>query len=415
MKTSHKVLIPLLSVLLILSLVLAYFVANGTLRKKYITENERSSVDFTATDFSELGSADFDSAYPVMATDIDGIFYTFSPDGKVSFFEYSGGKLAPYSKKVGTLSVQPELTYNKIPIKIYYITEGEKQVGYGLFTTANSKADVKAYSYVLAKMITPPSIYKIKGNMLLVSTNPDEAYCGDRAYSDIFSVSMQNGKCTNLLSQRDRSADKTGRLTERWGILTDSFLKTAGKKASLISGRLYDSDTEIFDIFNMNKSLDYPETKGLYTTFLRETSDSGLIYLKKTADGFKSVKFIVEEKEIASFTGDLKKDFVISGNWIYSNTDETFTNLITGDSFTAKNLGSIDMFAVNSDSSKFAAVASYNNQAFFAINRDGSYSAYSGKSIFDKSVNNICFADKDTVITTAVKDDNTCVNHITKI
>ena len=414
MKTSHKILIPLFSVLLIASLVLVYFVSNGTIRKKYISQSEMNNVDFAATDFTELGSVSESSEYPIMPTDFDGVFYSLAADGKVSFFEYSGGKFAPYSKKVSTLDVKPELTYNKIPIKIYYITDGEKTLGYGLFTTKNSDAKVKAYSYVFAKLVSAPSIYKVKGNMLLVSTNPDDAYNTEKIYTDIFSVN-DKGACENILGQRDRSADKTGRLTERWGIVTDSFFKTANKKASLISGRLYDSDTEIYDIFNLNKSTNAPETKGLYTTFLREDSDSGLVYLKKTSDGFKSVKFIAEEKTIASFTGDLKKDFVINGNWIYSNKEETFTNLLTGKSFKAKNLGAISMFAANADGTKFAAVASYNNQAFFAVGSDGSVKSYSGTSIFNKDINNICFADRSTVLTTAVKADNSCINYLTKI
>lgn len=414
MKTSHKILIPIFSVILVLSLVLAYFVSNGTIRKKYISDSDRSSVDFSAADFSGLESAETDSAFPIMPTDFDGIFYSLAADGKVSFFEYSGGNFASYSGKVETIDVKPELTYNKIPITVYYITRDDSVLGYGLFTTKNSDADVKAYSYVFAKMITAPSVYKVKGNMLLVSTDPDDAYNTEKIYTDIFSVN-DKGDCENILGQRDRTADKTGRLTERWGIVTDSFMKTANKKASLISGRLYDSDTEIFDIFNLNKSMNAPETKGLYTTFLREDSDSGLVYLKKTDDGFKSVKFIAEEKDIALFAGDLKNDYVINGNWIYSKNEETFTNLLTGDSFKAKNLGSIDMFAVNADGTKFAALASYNNQAFFSVTSEGDVKAYSGTSIFNNNVKNICFADADTVLTTAVREDSSCVNYLTKI
>ena len=414
MKTSHKILIPLFSVLLILSLVLVYFISNGTIRKKYISDSERSNIDYSATDFSELNPLSTETDAPLMPTDFDGIFYSLSADGKVSFYEAGADGFIPYSEEVKTLDVAPELTYNKIPIKIYYITENGTDLGYGLFTTKNSDADIKAYSYVFAKMITAPTIYKVKGHMLMVNTNPDDAFALDKKYTDIFSVN-DNGACENILGQRDRSADKTGRLTERWGILTDGSVRTADKKASLISGRLYDSDTETYDIFNLNKSMNAPETKGMYTAFLREDSDSGLVYLKKTGDGFKSVKFIAEEKDIALFTGDLKQDYVISGNWIYSQKDETFTNLLTGDSFKAKNLGHIDAFAVNSDATKFAATASYNNQAFFVIDTEGNVKSYSGTSIFNKDVNNICFAGKDSVVTTSVTADGKCVNYLIKL
>ena len=111
----------------------------------------------------------------------------------------------------------------------------------------------------------------------------------------------------------------------------------------------------------------------------------------------------------------MKQDYVISGNWIYSQKDETFTNLLTGDSFKAKKLGHIDAFAVNSDATKFAATASYNNQAFFVIDTEGNVNSYSGTSIFNKDVNNICFADKDSVVTTSVTADGKCVNYLIKL
>ena len=126
MKTSHKILIPLFSVLLILSLVLVYFISNGTIRKKYISDSERSSIDFAATDFSELNPLSTETDAPLMPTDFDGIFYSLSADGKVSFFEAGADGFVPYSEEVKTLNVAPELTYNKIPITIYYITKNEK-------------------------------------------------------------------------------------------------------------------------------------------------------------------------------------------------------------------------------------------------------------------------------------------------
>lgn len=416
MKKSHKIIISVFSVLLAASIALVVLTMNGTLKRKPDAVGEVVNNTYSSADFAQLKSATVQTQQPIMKSDIDSVFYSVNTDGSIIFYEYKDGTLAEYNGAVKSITVTPELTYNKIPITISYIEKDGKTLGYGLFTNKNN-TDVNLYSYVFAKLADAPTVYGLKGKMLLINTNQNEAFCNEKTYTDIFDFNIANNTLSRVFSQRDRQADKTGKFTDRWHILTDGFLKSVQNKAAVISGRLYNSDTTVYDIFDINRSINDPEATGIYGTFLRENSEhSGYIYLKTTSTGFKSVNFIAAEEEIARFEGNINSDFVFSGDWVYSVKDRTFTNLVNGTKITATDIEAIDMFAVNADGSKFVAVANYkDSQAFFVIGSDGSVKGYSGNNFFNSNINNICFAGNDAVLTTSLNDDGSCTNYITTI
>lgn len=416
MRTSHKVIIPIFSVLLAASIALIFLTMNGTIKRKPDAAGEVKDDIYTSVSFAQLNSISVQSQQPYIKSDIDSVYYTFDSEGNISFYEFDGNSFSEYNGVVKAITVIPELTYNKIPITISYIEKDGKTLGYGLFTNRND-ANVTLYTYVFAKLTDAPAVYGISGKMLLLCTNQDEAFCSEKTYSEIFNVDMTNGGLSRIFSQRDRQADKTGKFTDRWHILTDGFLKSVQNKAAVISGRLYNSDTKVYDVFDLNRSMNNPETTGIYGTFLREnTEHSGYVYLKKTTEGFKSVEFIAQEEEIARFDGDIDKDFVFSGDWVYSVKEKTFTNLVTGKQVVADGVEAIDMFTVNSDGTKFVAVANYkDSQAFFVIDKDGKVQGYAGENIFNSNINNICFMENDTILTTSTSDDGNCENHIIKI
>lgn len=415
MKKAHKIIIPVFAVLLAGAIALVVLTMNGTLKKKPTSAGEVNNGNFSATDFAQLKSFSVQSNYPYMQSDFNNIFYSADTDGNIKFYEFKDGKFADYSGTVNTVTLQPECSYNVIPIKISYIVKDGKTCGYGLFTNKNTP-QINLYSYVFAKLTDIPAVYGIDGKMLLLNTNPDEAYCSDKTYTEIFTVDMTTGACTAMFSQRDRNIEKSGKMAERWNILTDGFIKSIDKKAAFISGRLYNEGTKVYDAFDINRSINTPEAKEIFGTFLRENKkDGGYIYLKKTSSGFKSVKFIAQEEEIVRIDSDIEKECVFSGDWVYTVKDKTFTNLVNGTKITADGVEAIDMFAVNSDGSKIVAVANYENQAMFVINKDGSVQGYSGDNFFNSNIKNICFADNNTVMTTATNKDGTCINYLTKI
>ncbi|MBQ8228416.1 MAG: hypothetical protein IJZ88_05320 [Clostridia bacterium] len=416
MKTGHKVLIAVFSVLFVVSvaaLALSFSMGSGNDVKLPLV----SDGGYSGESVENLGQQSLVTKYPIVKSDFDNIYYSINPDGSVEFYEFNGGSLSKYTGEVKTILLKPACTYYKIPINIYYIEVEGKTLGYGLFTTENSDAKVNLYSYVFAKLTDAPAVYGFEGKMLLLSTDPDEAYSDDKTYTEIFEVNMAKKKCSTITAQRDRNADKTGRLSERWSMLTDSYLASVSKKAGMISGRIYDESTEVYAVFDLNKGVNKPLVKGMYSTFLRENKNSGLVYIKKTAEGFKSVEYIAEEKTIAEFKGTVSTDFIFNGDWVFDKKQNTFTNLLTGKSVEAKKLeDGVTDFAVNSDGSKIVAVLTgEKNQALCVITSDGKTVQYISDNISSSDVDNLCFANSSTVFTTAVTSDGACVNYFISV
>ena len=412
MKKIHKILIPVFSVLLVISVVALILSINGGIKLGSISVDTGLS---KGEDFTALGSASVVTKSPLVKSDFDGIYYCLNTDSTVSFYQYNGSSLVSYGGEVKTAELKPECTYQKVPITVYYITVDGKTLGYGLFTTANSDADVKYYSYIFAKLVDMPSIYGKTGKLLLLSTDEKQAYSQDKTYTEAFSADLAKGTCSPLSSQRDRTADKSGRFAERWDIFTDSYLKTVSKKAGLISGRMFDAETELYGIYDLKVGINKPAVQSIYGTFVRESSDGGFVYIKKTDSGFKSVEYITKEKTIAEFTGNIK-DSVFCGDWVYQPETKAFTNLLTGKAVNAQKLGfTPDKFCVNDDSSKIAAVADGATQRFAVIDGDGAVTHYTGTGIFTAGIDNLCFLDSSTVLTTAVTTDGASKNLLTKV
>ena len=415
MKKIHKILIPVFSVLLVISVIALILSLNGSNGLKLGSVSAELSDGIKGEDFTTLGSASVLTKSPPVKSDFDGIYYCLNTDSTVSFYQYNGSSLVSYGGEVKTAELKPECTYQKVPITVYYITVDGKTLGYGLFTTANSDADVKYYSYIFAKLVDMPSIYGKTGKLLLLSTDEKQAYYQDKTYTEAFAADLSKGTCSPLSSQRDRTADKSGRLAERWDIFTDSYSKTVSKKAGLISGRMFGSDTELFGIYDLKVGTNKPVVSSIYGTFVRETSEGGFIYIKTTDDGFKSVEYITSEKTIAEFKGDIKS-CVFCGDWVYQPETKTFTNLLTGKAVKAAKLGfTPDKFCVNDDSSKIVAVADGEKQGFAVIDKDGGVKQYIGTGIFTTGIDNLCFLDGSTVMTTTVMPDGASKNLLTKV
>ncbi len=416
MKTVHKVLISIFSVLLVISvgfLAVSFFTGSDTEISLPVDDGN----SYPGESVENLQYQSLVTEYPLVKSDFDNIFYCLKPDGTVKFYEFIGASLSEYSGEVKTIELKPTCTYYKIPITVYYIEVEEKTLGYGLFTTDNTQADVNLYSYVFAKLIDAPSIYALDGKMLLLNTDPDETYSADKTYTEIFEVNMSNQKCSTITAQRDRNADKNGRMSERWSMLTDSYLASVSKKAGIISGRIYDETTELYAVYDLNKGLNKPQISGMYGTFLRENTDSGLVYIKKTAEGFRSVEHLAEEKTIAQFKGTVDKDFVFNGDWVFDKNQNTFTNLVTAVTVKPdKEVQNLVDFASNGDGSEIAAVLTgEDNQALWFISSDGEVSQYISDNLCLQNLWDLCFIDNSTLFVTTLANDGTFLNYVISV
>ena len=408
MKTAQKVWVIILSVAFVISaaaLGLSYFSPDGNIQLMPDGAYKGESVE-------NITAQSLVTEYPLVQSDFGNIFYCLKPDGAVEFYEFGKDMLSKYPGEVNTVELKPSLTYYEVPITVYYIEVEGKTLGYGLFTTDNSDAKVNLYSYAFAKLVEAPVVYGVDGKLLLISTNPDEVYSADKVYTEAFSVDMDTGKCTPITAQRDRNADKTGRQSERWSMFTDSYLASVSKKACMISGRLYNENTSVFDVYDLNESLNTPEVKGMWGTYLRETENGALVYIKKTDDGFRSVEFIAEEKELAFIKSEAEgeKNLVFSGDWVYDLKEEKFTSLLTGKTVEGKKLDEgVTGFCVNADGSKIAvAMSNGDSQALAIVTPDGKVKQY----ICDTDFYDLRFVNTGTLFATAFTSDGKWTNYV---
>lgn len=416
MKTAHKVLIVIFSSLFVFSVVMlaiSFFPFEKT-------SSEKADIPLVTQDEEKADPVCADGVVtecPLMQSDFDNIFYCVKPDGKMDFYEFNGKTFSEYAGEVRSVELKPVCTYYKIPITVYYIVQNGKTLGYGLFTTENSDAEVNLYAYVFAKLTEAPKAYGIKGKLLLLNTEPEDAFLTNKVYTEAFEVNLSGKKCSPVTSQRDRSADRNGRQSQRWSVFTENYLSSVSKKPYMISGRLYNEGTQIYDLYNLKKSLQKPVVKGIYTTFLKETKNNGLVYLKKTDDGFKSVCLDAEEKTIAQFKGDAFTDFVFNGEWVFDLKERTFTNLINGKKTDGRAIGEgVPNFCVTADGSAFAAVTQgEKGQLLSIIASDGKIKQYSAENIYKVDFNNMCFISAEKVLATAVASDGKCINYVISV
>ena len=404
MKTAQKVWIIILSV--------AFVISAAALGLSHFAPDVLTDGGFKGESAENVTPQKLMTEYPLVQSDFDNIFYCLRPDGTVEFYEFGEDMLSKYSGEVNTVELSPSLTYYNVPVTVYYIEVEGKTLGYGLFTTENSDAKVNLYSYAFAKLVDAPVVYGLDGKLLLISTNPDEVYSADKVYTEAFDIDMDTKKCSPLTAQRDRNADKTGRLSERWSMFTDSYLASVSKKAGMISGRLYNEGTVVFDVYDLNESLNTPEVKGMWGTYLRETENGALVYIKKTDDGFKSVEFIAEEKELAFIKSKAEgeKNLVFSGDWVYDLKAEKFTNLLTGKTIEGKKLDDgITGFCANDDGSKIAvAIADADSYTLAFVTPDGKVKKY----MCEAAYSDMAFINSETLVATAPADDGMWANYV---
>ncbi len=275
--------------------------------------------------------------YPIIQTNIEGVFVRLNPNGEFGFYQYTDeNALSPYDD-VKTVKVTATCSSQDIPAKLYYVDIDGEVAGFGLFTTAISDAKVKLYDYAFFKICTMPDGYGGGDAMLLVDFDKDDFTKAEKSYSEVFSLDLGSGKTTKLTGDNGRLVGKDGRLRTDWAVMTDDLLRSCGGDKLYLSGRNYNlgmMDTSC-DVLLINDTSKKPTwvASGLYGTYLKVT-ENGLVYLKKTENGFESV--INKDKTetvITSFTED-KNCYLMSGDWLLNKTSLELINLLTGDRVT---------------------------------------------------------------------------------
>lgn len=297
--------------------------------------------------------------YPLMPTQIEGVFVSANPFGRFSFYEYADGALTSCTD-AEEMDVTVTCSHQKIPATLHYLRRGDQLTGYGLFLTSLYEDDVRLYEYAFLHLVNMPAGYDDGDAMLLVDFDSADFAKADKTYTEVFSFNMQDGSSRRMTSDNGRTVDNLGRLRTDWAQMNDALLALNGKKLYL-SGRNYQLDSTTADIiYNADTSNQKPKwiASGLYEKYLY-SADGKLYYVKTTDAGFDTYSLTADgtETKLASYVGSVD-DFLFSGDYMLEKNTLALTRVSTGESKDIAAIvktapGSPAFFSVSDDGTKF--------------------------------------------------------------
>ncbi|MBR5619963.1 MAG: hypothetical protein IKW76_09530, partial [Clostridia bacterium] len=103
--------------------------------------------------------------YPLMPTEIEGVFVSANPLGQFEFYDYADGAFTACTD-AKELDVTVTCSHQQLPAKLYYLQRGDTLAGYGLFRNSQYP-DVRLYDYAFLHAVNMPAGYGSGDAMLL--------------------------------------------------------------------------------------------------------------------------------------------------------------------------------------------------------------------------------------------------------
>ena len=372
----------ILSVLLCVLTVFAVITVTGVVDiNKMINEREEGSTETPVKTVADVFSTYAEAGYPLLETDIPGVFYAMSKRGDVSFFKAQGGNIEKLPD-VGVFDVTVTCSGQKLPVTIHYVEVDGKTAGYGLFTNADHP-DVFLYDYAFFKVTDQFDGYDSRSKLLLLAdTEKSRFYDEDKVYSESFYL-YESKETKNFLNEDQRIVDLNARLRADYKMFTDGILHQTEDKILFFSSRFYNDygRSEQVDIFISGGSGENVDNNRYILDVASLDfwkTDDGIRYFKLNSpdetDAAAVATFSLmnyknkESEEIISFDGSLKEDYILSGTKLFNIKTGEIYDVITGEN-------------VKFDYGKFST--SFTPDLFKA-GEDGRYCLIRGKSNLGK-------------------------------
>ncbi|MBR1810425.1 MAG: hypothetical protein IJ766_02090 [Clostridia bacterium] len=297
-----------------------------------------------ADDYMAILRGSVDYSEPIMKTDIDGIYYTMTKTGEVSFFKVNGDQISEIAPS-GVYDVSVTCTNQQIPARVYYYTAGDGVVtGYGLFTTDSSDAQVYIYDYAFFKLSNLPDAYASSGAyLLLVDTTKEDFYSNNKVYEEDFRYYPNSGETSYILSVDNRAFDTTGAFRADYAMLTDNAVKRCGENFLFFSARQYhlftkDNNMDIYMAGGSGNNRDNNRYIEDVVDFWFSYDANGVLALQRNGeDGFNLISYDGgTETVVKEFKGNYAENYIRSGDWLLDKNTFALYDLNTGASKTLK-------------------------------------------------------------------------------
>ena len=337
------------------------FFYSGGFHPQPAKQQETTQAEMTTEPASADGVIRLRSAaeYPLMPTEIEGVYVSANPFGLFNFYEYANGAFEVCTD-AQEMDVTVTCSHQNLPAKLHYLQRDDKVTGYGLFLTTLYEDDVRLYDYAFLHMVNMPEGYGSGDAMLLVDFDEEDFAKADKTYTEVLSINLSNGKTSRLTSDNGRTVDMMGRLRTDWAQMNGALLKLGAGKWYL-SGRSYQLDSATADIiYNADTSNDKPKwvASGLYEEYMYAENGT-LYYVKETDSGLDAFSLTPDgtETKLGSYAGSAD-DYLFRDGYMLEKNTLALTRITTGES---KDIGSVigpvkgspAYFSMSSDGAKF--------------------------------------------------------------
>ena len=336
-------------------------------------------------------------AVNLVQTDIPDVFYGYSSDYKLQYYQYKGDKMVPV-KSTGTVNASIDMGNETIPVKIDYVELGGKIFGTGLFV-ANKSENVYFYDMLAFQLVNLPNGYSEEGKALLLATTSKNVLTQKvTLWPESFVVDLQTGKTSRFLKIINRNIDiTTGAGVEDFCMLTNEGYNASGK-IPFITAREYEAGSGQQDIFIKSGKDEKLYVNDIYGKFLL-TDGNSVIFMRKTDKGFDVIRKTGEDETVAgSFYGSMGSNYMRSGDYIFNKNDGKLYNLKTGETKTIVGYRmSAEMYSVSPDGKYLVMLGTVTNMMDYQVHifnlqtgeytkfKDDNYSSHSNLTFINNS------------------------------
>jgi hypothetical protein len=327
-------------------------------------------------------------------SDMDNVFYVYSPDYKPAFYQCNGNKMKAI-KTAGKLNPIVEMGNEKISVTVDYIEVDGKLFGTGVFQKTDNLSNI-----VVFKLVNLPKGYEQDGKALLLATSNSEAVTKRCSiWSDSYIVDLATGETTRFLTSNN-SIYSAG-----YAVLTDEGYASVNGEIPFFSTRDYDATTNKRDI--------YLKIKGKETRFATDVAgsfvytDAGVVsYLKVVEEGFNVVRK-ENGKEKVIFSLDNNTSYLYHNEYLLDKYNGNLYNVKTGEKIVVTGYGMTnpEMMTVSSDGRYLVVVGAVNSVIDYQVHifdlKTGNCAKYVDENFSQHK--NLVFVNDTTIVYSAVE------------
>lgn len=266
-----------------------------------------------------------DVSVQYLQSDIKDVFYSWSPENAVQYYQYDDKKLKAISP-FGNTTAKVKMAEEELSVSIEYVKVGDSVFGIGLFSVDQIEEE-SAYKKIVLKMTDLPVGYKEEGKALLLATVETGDTLGKYSrWTDSFVVEIESGKTTRFLANSKTDVAEA----VSYSVLSDEAYMMSDGKIPFFTTRNYEAISGKRDIFIKDGSKEYVVAEDVYGNYVFIEGGT-IIYLKSAESGFNVVKKDSEDEIVVfNLSGDLNANYLCYNEFLLNKNSGKLYNVKTG-------------------------------------------------------------------------------------